>query len=229
MQLLFRHIQGQWRFAWLSRSCVAIGLLVAALLPQAALGQTPSPTLQATPPQPAPLRGSIPPGGSVSLGDITVMSRSDQPVTVTRQGNLVTVTAAAGVTVQLVTERRGTPPHCTRHDGGGPTNVLACTARPGSRLAFTTVRGTSSEVYATPAPAATRRPAVPAASATSTARRPVPAPGAARAQPVLPRTGAGPPPDSRPRVRVSLVAGLLGLVLGAIFLAHTRRRPRAAR
>ena len=207
-------------------------------------GPTPTPAPPApAPPAPAPppevaQEVSVPPGGTATIGGVTVVNQGAQPANVRVVGNTLTIAAPAGFTVQV----QGAT--CTPVPN--QPNVVTCTVAPGARVTFTTVAGVARQASPTPVAAAVAPVAAVAPAARPAAvQAPVVAPAvapAARAvaaapaqttatqqRPVaLPRTGLGATSDGGPAAGTLAAYGFLALAaaLGSAALMAATRRAR---
>jgi hypothetical protein len=165
-------------------------------------------------PFPTDVLGQTGGGGAVTQGDqvvvngVTVVNGSDQPANVQPDGNAFVIAVPEGFTV-MVQGATCTPV-------GGSTNVVRCTAAPGSRVTFTSVAGVQRQPTA--APGGAPAPAV----------APVARPAAPAQQPAaLPRTGTGSNGDGMTGTMLTALA-LLGLAVafgsGALVLSVRRAR-----
>lgn len=188
MRQMLGTMRGRLVAAVMVGALAALMMVVANPFPSTVLGQT-APTAPGD-------SGQAPPGGSATVGGVTVQNQGGQPCNVQSNGVSLTIACPAGFTVNV----QGAS--CS--PVGGQTNVVSCNVQGVRSVSFTTVAGVTRQ--ATPAPA------------------PVVAVAPAAAQPALPRTGsdAG---DAGVNAALVLLLVAASAVLGAGALtARARRR-----
>ncbi len=191
MRHLLGTLRGRLVTAAVAGALAALALAVVNPFPSTVLGQTA--------PQAPGESGQAAPGGSATVGGVTVQNQGGQPCNVQSNGQTLTIACPAGFTVNV----QGAS--CS--PVGGQTNVVSCNVQGVRSVSFTTVAGVTRQATPAPAPA----PSVAVAPAA--------------AQPALPRTGAG---LTASGVNAALALALLALAatLGAGTLALSARRAR---